>query len=127
MHKYSNLGKAGDVTGTFWSEGRDLTNCANYARPNDPKANNNFIKTKSLVVRVQEGKVQLGINFLHGSNLNFKDGFLSIFDLAKNWRANLAVVASASTHDHRQSCSEFHSLVWTQFLTHNPNVSDNYV
>ena len=30
-HKYSNLGRAGIELGTLWSEGRDLTNCANHA------------------------------------------------------------------------------------------------
>ena len=32
MHKYSNLSRAGIELGTLWSEGRDLTNCANQAR-----------------------------------------------------------------------------------------------
>ena len=30
LHKYSNLAKPGIELGTLWSEGRDLTNCANH-------------------------------------------------------------------------------------------------
>ena len=32
-YKYSNLDRARIELGTLWSEGRDLTNCANHARP----------------------------------------------------------------------------------------------